>query len=248
METAEAMLSRHRVGNRPRGSSAWSGFHVADEGERRALRHAIARPPESGAIDIAARVSQQVLAIEVANDTDELAEIAADSNPGVGLANTRSRLFQLYGQSAARLKLCGSSDCFGVTGDSCPNDFDVVLDAAPTGTNRPDDHVTFFHGFSAAEDDDLFLIGGVQAKKRLSRLGGSCNNVSCHIERTCRPSFVDRDIHTAEPGTVHPNMGNQTTACIYHRYVVRNPKFLGLFFARRNDQPGICERECGNFA
>ena len=94
-----------------------------------AIRHAIARSPEGGAIDIAAHVSQQVLAIEVANDTDDTAEIAADGNPGVGLANTRSRLFQLYGQGAARLELFHSGRRFRVS-------IELPLSTAPIVT-RP---------------------------------------------------------------------------------------------------------------
>jgi sensor histidine kinase YesM len=80
-----------------------------------AIRHAIARPPEGGAIDIAARISQQVLIIEVANDTCDTADLAVDRNPGVGLANTRSRLAQLYGESAARLALFDTGRRFRVS-------------------------------------------------------------------------------------------------------------------------------------
>ncbi|WP_233590343.1 sensor histidine kinase [Dyella dinghuensis] len=70
-----------------------------------AIRHAIALRPAPGEITISARFVEQGLQIDVANDTCEPEATDAYQSHGVGLANTRSRLEQLYGADGATLTL-----------------------------------------------------------------------------------------------------------------------------------------------
>ncbi len=65
-----------------------------------AVRHGIAKSADHGSIRIAARVANHHLDIEIA-DTGPGIAAGAPPGEGVGLRNTRARLAQLYGSSAA---------------------------------------------------------------------------------------------------------------------------------------------------
>lgn len=80
-----------------------------------AIRHAIALRPEGGEITISARLAEQRLQIDVANDTCELEVAESYQSHGVGLANTRARLGQLYGAHEANLVLSGETGRFMVS-------------------------------------------------------------------------------------------------------------------------------------
>ncbi|GLQ46089.1 histidine kinase [Dyella lipolytica] len=80
-----------------------------------AIRHAIALRPEGGEITISARLAEQRLQIDVANDTCELEATDSYQSHGVGLANTRARLGQLYGAHDATLMLSGENGRFMVS-------------------------------------------------------------------------------------------------------------------------------------
>jgi LytS/YehU family sensor histidine kinase len=116
-------IERVRFGSRLRVS-----FDVSDEARdaqvprfllqplvENAIRHAISRPPEGGEIAISARLAELTLRIDVANDTCELPATGADHNHGVGLANTRARLEQLYGADGATLALLEQAGRFTVS-------------------------------------------------------------------------------------------------------------------------------------
>lgn len=62
-----------------------------------AIRHAIAPRPEGGRIDIIARRQQDHLCLTVKDDGPGLRSAKGPIREGVGLANTRARLQQLYG-------------------------------------------------------------------------------------------------------------------------------------------------------
>jgi two-component system, LytTR family, sensor kinase len=79
-----------------------------------AIRHAISRSPNGGAIAISARVIEQRLQIDIANDTSEPESIDAHQSHGVGLTNTRARLTQLYGTHDATLMLSEQAGRFVV--------------------------------------------------------------------------------------------------------------------------------------
>ena len=80
-----------------------------------AIRHAIALRPAGGEITISARLTEQRLQIDVANDTSELEATGSYQSHGVGLANTRARLGQLYGAHDATLVLSGETGRFMVS-------------------------------------------------------------------------------------------------------------------------------------
>lgn len=80
-----------------------------------AIRHAIALRPAGGEITISARLAEQRLQIDVANDTSELEATGSYQSHGVGLANTRARLGQLYGAHDATLVLSGETGRFMVS-------------------------------------------------------------------------------------------------------------------------------------
>jgi two-component system LytT family sensor kinase len=69
-----------------------------------AIRHGIGRSSAAGRIEIAAARVGDSLRVEVRDDGPGLAPAFADAQHGIGLANTRARLRQLYGD-AARLTL-----------------------------------------------------------------------------------------------------------------------------------------------
>jgi len=80
-----------------------------------AIRHALTRSPEGGEIAIRACLAEQRLQIDVANDTCELESTGAHQSHGVGLANTRARLGQLYGIGSATLMLSKQAGRFVVS-------------------------------------------------------------------------------------------------------------------------------------
>jgi LytS/YehU family sensor histidine kinase len=63
-----------------------------------ALEHGIARRRGAGRVDISARRLDGMLELSVSDDGPG---IARDAQPGVGLANVRARLRQLYGADAS---------------------------------------------------------------------------------------------------------------------------------------------------
>jgi two-component system, LytTR family, sensor kinase len=69
-----------------------------------AIQHGIAPRPAGGRIEVRSRLSGELLQLEVADDGPGLPAGALDASKGVGLANTRARLQQLYGE-AHRLTL-----------------------------------------------------------------------------------------------------------------------------------------------
>lgn len=65
-----------------------------------AVRHGIARVPGPGTLTIGARIAEGSLSLEVA-DTGPGLGTSPNGRHGIGLANTRARLTQLYGDDAA---------------------------------------------------------------------------------------------------------------------------------------------------
>jgi signal transduction histidine kinase len=79
-----------------------------------ALRHGLSRRARPGSLTITARVEDEHLQLAVADDGEGLpVDFAARSDDGVGLANVRARLSQMYGETA-RLSLVPGEPC-GVT-------------------------------------------------------------------------------------------------------------------------------------
>jgi two-component system, LytTR family, sensor kinase len=72
-----------------------------------AIRHGIAPRPEGGRVEVRACRRNGTLRLEVRDDGPGLAEVGGFKE-GVGLANTRARLRQLYGPEH-RLELCNGS-------------------------------------------------------------------------------------------------------------------------------------------
>ncbi|HTD28533.1 MAG TPA: histidine kinase, partial [Xanthomonadaceae bacterium] len=70
-----------------------------------AIRHGIAHLPQGGEIAIKAGLVGPTLQIEVTNDTSKPEARPVDPKHGVGLANTRARLEQLYGTGNAELSV-----------------------------------------------------------------------------------------------------------------------------------------------
>jgi LytS/YehU family sensor histidine kinase len=116
-------IERIRFGSRLRVS-----FEVSDEANdaqvprfllqpliENAIRHAIALPPAGGEIAISACSVEQRLQIDVANDTYELEATGTHQSHGVGLANTKARLGQLYGAHGATLALSRENGRFVVS-------------------------------------------------------------------------------------------------------------------------------------
>ena len=77
-----------------------------------AIRHAIALSPSGGEITISACLAEQRLQIDVANDTCDLEATSTHQSHGVGLANTRARLRQIYGAHSATLVLSAETGRF----------------------------------------------------------------------------------------------------------------------------------------
>ncbi len=65
-----------------------------------AIRHGVARRPQGGSITIAARASDGRLALEVENDAPAPHAAPARGGTGIGLANVRARLANLFGDQA----------------------------------------------------------------------------------------------------------------------------------------------------
>jgi LytS/YehU family sensor histidine kinase len=63
-----------------------------------AIRHAVAPREEGGSVTIGARVEGRGVRVWVADDGPGL-NGSANANTGIGLANTRERLQQLYGDA-----------------------------------------------------------------------------------------------------------------------------------------------------
>jgi LytS/YehU family sensor histidine kinase len=66
-----------------------------------AIRHGIARCPSGGEVSVTAVASEEQLRIDVENDCAEGLLNAGDEGTGLGLANTRTRLEQIYGKQAS---------------------------------------------------------------------------------------------------------------------------------------------------
>jgi two-component system, LytTR family, sensor kinase len=66
-----------------------------------AIRHGIARCPGGGEVSITASASEGQLRIDVENDRSEGLPRSDDEGIGLGLANTRTRLEQLYGREGS---------------------------------------------------------------------------------------------------------------------------------------------------
>ncbi len=65
-----------------------------------AIRHGVSRRSTSGLIAIRATREGESLRVEVRDDGPGFAEAGAPGGMGLGLANTRARLEQLYGDQA----------------------------------------------------------------------------------------------------------------------------------------------------
>jgi sensor histidine kinase YesM len=75
-----------------------------------AVRHGIGRKSAAGRIYISAKRSGNTLCIEVRDDGPGITTPSAETGAGIGLANTRARLRQLYGD-AARMTLENATPC-----------------------------------------------------------------------------------------------------------------------------------------
>jgi LytS/YehU family sensor histidine kinase len=64
-----------------------------------AIRHGIGRKSSAGQLQIAACLVGQTLEVTVRDDGPGFAPPDASRVPGIGLANTRARLAQLYGEA-----------------------------------------------------------------------------------------------------------------------------------------------------
>lgn len=85
-----------------------------------AIQHGIARRPGAGHIDLSVRVVDDALDITVADSGRGFsAEALAGTHDGIGLANTRARLAQLYGDRHA-IELSNASGGGGVVRVSLP--------------------------------------------------------------------------------------------------------------------------------
>ena len=65
-----------------------------------AIRHGLGRSSAAGRIQISAARVNETLVLRVQDDGPGLAPANSSSGPGIGLANTRARLHQLYGDAA----------------------------------------------------------------------------------------------------------------------------------------------------
>jgi two-component system, LytTR family, sensor kinase len=65
-----------------------------------AIRHGLGRSSAAGRIQISAARVNETLVLKVQDDGPGLAPANSSSGPGIGLANTRARLQQLYGDAA----------------------------------------------------------------------------------------------------------------------------------------------------
>ena len=66
-----------------------------------AVKHGVSLRPGPGSVRLAARREGGALVVEVGNETAPEGAAPAASSNGVGLANTRARLAQLYGEAAS---------------------------------------------------------------------------------------------------------------------------------------------------
>ena len=62
-----------------------------------AIKHGVSSQPGSGKVEISARREKGMLVLRVRDDGPGLADSPRPGGPGLGLANTRERLQQLYG-------------------------------------------------------------------------------------------------------------------------------------------------------
>ena len=68
-----------------------------------AIRHGVGRLSSAGRIEITASLADGNLVIKIEDDGPGFSQESSPSNTGIGLANTRARLNQLYGDSAQLL-------------------------------------------------------------------------------------------------------------------------------------------------
>src|SRR5438046_7646377 len=62
------------------------------------------------------------------------------------------------------------------------------------------------------------------------------------IESSGRPGFVDRDIDTSHPGTIHPDVGDEIAAFVGHRNIHGLANLCRLLFRGGDDFLSVGER------
>jgi hypothetical protein len=81
------------------------------------------------------------------------------------------------------------------------------------------------------EDYDPPVIRCVNSEELLAGLAIVAEVFCLNIKSSRRPRFVDRNVYTADPSSVHTNVCNQVPAFIHNRYVHRLSDGLCFFFS-----------------
>jgi len=67
-----------------------------------AIRHGVSHLPDGGTVSVRAAIERGKLTLQIVNDV-EAKQILIQDRPGLGLANTRQRISQIYGPEATMI-------------------------------------------------------------------------------------------------------------------------------------------------
>jgi hypothetical protein len=114
---------------------------------------------------------------------------------------------------------------------ACLGDRLVLLAGATADSDTSYYLATALQRDSPREDYDPPAVRRVNSKELLAGLAIVAEVFCLNIESSRGPRFVDRNIDTADPSSVHTNVCNQVPAFIHNRYIHRLSDRFGFFFS-----------------
>lgn len=115
----------------------------------------------------------------------------------------------------------------------------VLLAGTTADSDRAHNLAVFLEWNAAGKNHDLAIVGGMNPKKLAAGLGMRRQIFRRYVESTRGIGFLNRDVDTPEPCTVHPYVRNQISTCVRHRDVHRLANLFRFLFSGRNNFPSF---------
>jgi hypothetical protein len=113
--------------------------------------------------------------------------------------------------------------------------------ADPADPDGADDLTVAAHRNAAGEDHDAPVVGSMDPVELLVRLGVLGQVLGGKVESACGEGLVNGDVDAAQPGSIHPHVGDEVSAGIDDGDVHGLADLRRARFGGGNDGAGVCE-------